>query len=93
MVSKMRRKKTLKELLKLDLKTIEAVATNPFHLTRIDVVVSLQDPEYCKVNRATIKANKGLYCKKYRAVLERLSKALKLHHSLEKAHMKENQGK
>ncbi|KAL4371989.1 hypothetical protein HN51_017038 [Arachis hypogaea] len=93
MVAKMRSKKNLKDLLKLDLKTIEAMAPNPFRLTRIDVVVSLQDPEYCKVNRAAMKANKSLYCKEDYAVLERLSKALKQHHSLGKARMKENQGK
>ncbi|RYQ89779.1 hypothetical protein Ahy_B09g096247 [Arachis hypogaea] len=93
MVAKMRSMKTLKELLKLNLKKIEVMAPNPFRLTRMDVVVSLQDPEYCKVNRTTIKENKRLYYKKDRAVLERLSKALKLHHSLEKAHIKENQGK
>ncbi|XLS94320.1 hypothetical protein HN51_070328 [Arachis hypogaea] len=39
------------------------MAPNPFRLTRIDVVVSLQDSEYCKVNQAAIKANKSLYCK------------------------------
>ncbi|KAL4375231.1 hypothetical protein AHAS_Ahas05G0261100 [Arachis hypogaea] len=55
--------------------------------------MSLQDPEYCKVNQAAIKENKSLYCKEDHAVLERLSKALKQHHSLRKAHMKENQGK
>ncbi|KAL4307855.1 hypothetical protein AHAS_Ahas16G0320000 [Arachis hypogaea] len=97
MVAKMRSKKTLKktlkELLKLDLKTIEAMAPNPFRLTRFDVVVSLQDPEYCKVNRAAIKANKSLYCEEDRAVLKRFSKALKLHHSLGKERMKENKGK
>ncbi|XP_052119088.1 B3 domain-containing protein At2g24670 [Arachis duranensis] len=93
MVTKMRSKKTLKELLKLDLKTLEAMAPKPFRLTRIDVIVSLQDPEYCKVNLAAMKANKSVYCKEDYAVLERLSKALKLHHSLGKARMKENKGK
>ncbi|RYR55673.1 hypothetical protein Ahy_A06g030853 isoform A [Arachis hypogaea] len=93
MVAKMRSKKALKELLKLDLKTIEAMAPNPFCLTRIDVVVSLHDPEYCKVNRAAIKANKSLYCEEDLAELKRFSKALKMHHSLGKASMKENKGK
>ncbi|KAL1315052.1 hypothetical protein AAHE18_16G231800 [Arachis hypogaea] len=93
MVAKMRSKKTLKELLKLDLKTIEAMAPNPFRLTRIDVLVSLQDQEYCKVNRAAIKANQSLYGKEDHAVLKRFSKALKQHHSLGKARMIENKGK
>ncbi|KAL4299618.1 hypothetical protein AHAS_Ahas17G0118900 [Arachis hypogaea] len=93
MVSKMRSKKTLKELLKLDLETIEAMAPNPFRFTRIDVVVSLRDPEYCKVNRAAIKATKRSYCKEDRAILKRFSKALKMHYSLGKACTKENQGK
>ncbi|RYQ99383.1 hypothetical protein Ahy_B07g087330 [Arachis hypogaea] len=69
MVAKMRSKKTLKELLKLDLETIEAMAPNPFRFTRIDVVVSLRDPEYCKVNRAAIKATKRSYCKEDRAAI------------------------
>ncbi|KAL4299615.1 hypothetical protein AHAS_Ahas17G0118600 [Arachis hypogaea] len=69
MVAKMRSKKTLKELLKLDLETIEAMAPNPFRFTRIDVVVSLRDPEYCKVNRAAIKATKRSYCKEDRSTL------------------------
>ncbi|KAL1315058.1 hypothetical protein HN51_041848 [Arachis hypogaea] len=93
MVAKMRSKKTLKELLKLDLKTIEAMAPNPFRLTRIDVLVSLQNPEYCKVNRAAIKANQSLYRKEDHAVLKRFFKALKLHHSLGKASMKKNKDK
>ncbi|KAL4286867.1 hypothetical protein AHAS_Ahas19G0129100 [Arachis hypogaea] len=72
MVAKMRSKKILKELSKLDLKTIEAMVPNPFHLTKIDIVVSLQNLKYGKVNRATIKANKRLYCKKDRAILQRI---------------------
>ncbi|XLS99109.1 hypothetical protein HN51_041844 [Arachis hypogaea] len=69
------------------------MAPNPFRLTRIDVLVSLQDQEYCKVNRAAIKANQSLYGKEDHAVLKRFSKALKQHHSLGKARMIENKGK